>query len=156
MDCPPNIREQAAKAQAANKPPEEEELEWWQSSSVYQVLIPSFKDTNGDGKGDLGGVIDNLDYLVDLGIDIVWLTPIFDSPMYDMGYDDLNSAKKKLTDSESACRYDIRNYFEVNPVYGTLDDMDRLIRIAHEKGLKVIIDIALNHTSVEVSMSYKV
>lgn len=94
MDCPPNIREQAAKAQAANKPPEEGELEWWQVSSVYQVLIPSFKDTNGDGKGDLGGVIDNLDYLVDLGIDIVWLTPIFDSPMYDMGYDDLNSAQK--------------------------------------------------------------
>lgn len=88
MDCPPGIREQALKAQATDEALEEDDLAWWQASSVYQVLVPSFRDTNGDGKGDIAGVINNLDYLVNLGIDIVWLTPIFDSPMYDMGYED--------------------------------------------------------------------
>lgn len=60
-------------------------LRWWQRATVYQVLVPSFKDTNGDGRGDLQGVLDNMDYFVDLGVDIVWLSPIFESPMYDMG-----------------------------------------------------------------------
>ncbi|KAL1969809.1 hypothetical protein VTN77DRAFT_7318 [Rasamsonia byssochlamydoides] len=131
MDCPEDIKEAALAAKAAGTHDvETENLEWWQEATVYQVLIPSFKDSNGDGKGDIGGVVDNLDYLVDLGVDIVWLTPIFESPMFDMGYD-------------------IRHYTEINPVYGTLEDVDHLVKTAHEKGLKVIIDIALNHTSVE-------
>lgn len=88
MDCPEDIREAALADQAAGTHDvETENLEWWQEATVYQVLIPSFKDTNGDGKGDIRGVVENLDYLVDLGVDVVWLTPIFESPMFDMGYE---------------------------------------------------------------------
>jgi oligo-1,6-glucosidase len=88
MHYPEDIREQALAAEAAGADDvEAEHLEWWQEASVYQVLVPSFKDSNGDGRGDIGGVVDNLDYLVDLGVDIIWLTPVFESPMFDMGYE---------------------------------------------------------------------
>ncbi|KAJ9210371.1 CAZyme family GH13 [Paecilomyces variotii] len=105
-------------------------LTWWQKAVVYQVLVPSFKDTNGDGHGDLLGIAENLDYLAELGINIVWLSPIFESPMADMGYD-------------------ISDYKKVNPLYGTLEDLELVIRSAHERGLRIILDIALNHTSFQ-------
>ncbi|KAL2217801.1 alpha-amylase [Thermoascus aurantiacus ATCC 26904] len=129
MDSTEGKRE--PESSAAQKEHEEvKNLRWWQRATVYQVLVPSFKDTNDDGRGDLQGVLENLDYFVDLGVDIVWLSPIFESPMFDMGYD-------------------ISDYKNVNPLYGTLDDVYRLVKKSHEKGLKLILDIALNHTSQE-------
>lgn len=85
MECPPDIQPSAIKARQETGDPVEETFEWWQAASVYQVLVPSFKDTNSDGTGDINGVTDNIDYLADLGIDIIWLSPVFDSPMYDIG-----------------------------------------------------------------------
>ncbi|KAM7212542.1 alpha-glucosidase 1 [Rhypophila decipiens] len=92
--------------------------------------VASFKDINRDGYGDLAGIAEKLDYLVDLGVDVLWLSPIFDSPMYDMGYD-------------------IAYYYKINPVFGDMADFDRLLAQAHGKGLRVILDIAFNHTSNE-------
>ena len=86
MDCPPEIRDAAA-ATHGNGAENVKDLKWWQKATIYQILIQSFKDTNGDGKGDLLGVVEKLDYLTELGIDIIWLSPIFDSPMFDMGYE---------------------------------------------------------------------
>ncbi|KAI9152352.1 putative maltase MLT1 [Paramyrothecium foliicola] len=87
-------------------------------------------DTNGDGYGDLRGVTEKLEYIVDLGIDVIWLSPIFDSPMYDMGYD-------------------IADYYKINTAMGNMEDFDNLLEQAHKRGLRVILDIALNHTSNE-------
>lgn len=103
---------------------------WWKDAVIYQIYVPSFKDTNCDGFGDLRGIIDKLDYFVELGVNILWLSPIFDSPMYDMGYD-------------------IADYCKVNPAYGNLDDVNDLLEQAHKRNLRVILDIALNHTSIE-------
>ncbi|KAM7184055.1 alpha-glucosidase 1 [Rhypophila sp. PSN 637] len=108
----------------------EQKSTWWKAAVVYQVYMASFKDTNHDGYGDLAGIAENLDYLVDLGVDVLWLSPIFDSPMYDMGYD-------------------IADYYKINPVFGDMADFDRLLAQAHGKGLRVILDIAFNHTSNE-------
>ena len=103
---------------------------WWKSTVIYQVYPRSFMDSNGDGIGDLPGVIDRLDHLVELGVGTVWLSPFFDSPQRDVGYD-------------------IRNYRDVAPEYGTIDDAQRLIDEAHARGLKVMFDLVLNHTSDE-------
>jgi oligo-1,6-glucosidase len=86
MDCPPEIRN-AVGATHGIGIENVEDLKWWQQATIYQILVQSFKDTNGDGKGDLLGVVEKLDYLAELGIDIIWLSPIFDSPMFDMGYE---------------------------------------------------------------------
>ena len=102
--------------------------EWWRGSVTYQVYPRSFQDDNGDGIGDLKGITRRLPYLADLGVDAVWLSPIFTSPMLDMGYD-------------------VSNYTEVDPVFGTLQDYDNLVAAAHKLGLKVVIDQVLNHTS---------
>jgi alpha-glucosidase len=103
---------------------------WWTSTVIYQVYPRSFADSNGDGIGDLAGVTAHLDHLVDLGVDTVWLSPFFDSPQHDVGYD-------------------VRDYRDVAPEYGTLDDAQELIDQAHDKGLKVMFDLVLNHTSEE-------
>ena len=103
---------------------------WWQEAVVYQVYPRSFCDTTGDGVGDLPGVLAHLDHLVWLGVDAVWLSPICRSPMADNGYD-------------------VSAYDEVDPVFGTLDDLDRLVSEAHARGLKVLLDWVPNHTSVE-------
>ncbi|MEZ4394001.1 MAG: alpha-amylase family glycosyl hydrolase [Polyangiales bacterium] len=103
---------------------------WWVSTSIYQVYPRSFADSNGDGVGDLPGVVSRLDHLVDLGVQALWLSPFFCSPQRDFGYD-------------------ITNYRDVAPEYGTLDDAQRLIDEAHRRGLAVIFDLVLNHTSDE-------
>lgn len=103
---------------------------WWASTSIYQVYPRSFADSNGDGIGDLPGVVSRLDHLVDLGVQALWLSPFFRSAQRDFGYD-------------------ITDYRDVAPEYGTLDDAQRLIDAAHRRGLKVIFDLVLNHTSDE-------
>jgi glycosidase len=103
---------------------------WWQRGVVYQVYPRSFQDSNGDGIGDLQGVIDRLDHVAALGVDAIWLSPFYPSPMADFGYD-------------------VADYCDVDPVFGTLEIFDGLVRAAHERGLRVIIDFVPNHTSVE-------
>jgi oligo-1,6-glucosidase/alpha-glucosidase len=101
---------------------------WWKRTTVYQIYPRSFADANGDGIGDLAGVIQRLDYLHDLGVETLWLSPFFDSPQADFGYD-------------------IRNHFDVAPEYGSLDDLERLIGEVHARGMKIVFDMVLNHTS---------
>ena len=101
---------------------------WWKSTVIYQIYPRSFADSNGDGLGDLQGVIDHLDHIVDLGVGTIWLSPFFSSPQEDYGYD-------------------ISDYCDVAPEYGTLDTAQRLIDEAHERGLRVMLDLVINHTS---------
>jgi alpha-glucosidase len=103
---------------------------WWQGAIIYQIYPRSFQDTNGDGVGDLPGIIERLDYVASLGVDAVWISPFFKSPMADFGYD-------------------IADYRAVDPVFGTLEDFDKLLARAHALGLKVMIDQVLSHTSIE-------
>jgi alpha-glucosidase len=103
---------------------------WWRGAVIYQIYPRSFQDSNGDGIGDLPGIIQRLDYVADLGVDAIWISPFFRSPMADFGYD-------------------IADYRDVDPMFGTLTDFDRLVAKAHALGLKVIIDQVLSHTSVE-------
>ncbi|WP_216830263.1 alpha,alpha-phosphotrehalase [Alkalihalobacterium elongatum] len=104
--------------------------EWWRKSTVYQIYPKSFNDTTGNGVGDIQGIIDKLDYLKKLGIDVIWLTPIYKSPQIDNGYD-------------------ISDYFSIHEEYGTMEDFDRLLTEAHNREIKVIMDIVVNHTSTE-------
>ncbi len=101
---------------------------WWHGAVVYEIYVRSFADSNDDGIGDLPGITSRLDYVKDLGVDAVWLTPFYPSPQKDHGYD-------------------VANYVDVNPEYGTLEDFDRLVARAHELGLKVLVDVVPNHTS---------
>jgi alpha-glucosidase len=103
---------------------------WWQRGTVYQIYPRSFMDSNGDGVGDLPGIVSRLDYLRWLGVDAVWISPIYPSPMKDFGYD-------------------VADYVAVNPLFGTMDDFDRLVREAHARELRVILDFVPNHTSDE-------
>ena len=102
--------------------------DWWRSAVIYQIYPRSFADSNGDGIGDLQGITDHLTHLVDLGVDAVWLSPFYASPQRDAGYD-------------------VSDYRQVDPLFGTLDDADALIATAHRLGLRVIADIVPNHTS---------
>jgi len=103
---------------------------WWQTGVIYQIYPRSFADGNGDGIGDLRGIIARLDYLSGLGIDAIWLSPIYPSPMADFGYD-------------------ISDYLNIDPVFGTLDDFDEFLYKAHQLGIRVILDLVPNHTSDE-------
>ncbi|WP_221563564.1 alpha-glucosidase [Alkalihalobacillus sp. TS-13] len=103
---------------------------WWKESVVYQIYPRSFKDTNGDGIGDIQGVISKLDYLKDLGIDVIWICPIYQSPNSDNGYD-------------------ISDYKGIMDEFGSMEDFDRLLAETHERGLKLIMDLVVNHTSDE-------
>jgi len=103
---------------------------WWQSGVVYQIYPRSFQDSDGDGVGDLRGIAARLDYLQWLGVDAVWLSPIYPSPMADFGYD-------------------VADYTDVHPLFGTLDDFDALLEAAHARGLRLILDLVPNHTSDE-------
>jgi len=101
---------------------------WWREAIIYQVYPRSYLDTNGDGIGDLAGITEKLDYIARLGVDIVWLSPFFTSPMRDFGYD-------------------IADYCDVDPMFGTLADFDRLVAKAHSLGLKIMIDQVMSHTA---------
>ncbi len=103
-------------------------LKWWQRASVYQIYPLSFQDSDGDGFGDIRGIISRLDHIKDLGITVIWLSPVFQSPMKDNGYD-------------------VSDYQKVNPLFGTIDDLKTLILEVHKRGMKIISDIVLNHTS---------
>lgn len=103
---------------------------WWTNAVVYQIYPRSFQDTNGDGIGDLKGITSRLDYLADLGVDVLWLSPVYKSPQDDNGYD-------------------ISDYQSIDPLFGTLEDMDELLAEAHKRGLKVVMDLVVNHTSDE-------
>ena len=103
---------------------------WWTRSTVYQIYPRSFADSNGDGIGDLPGILSRLDHLAALGIDVVWLSPIYPSPQDDNGYD-------------------ISDYQNIDPVFGTLDDFDELLAALHERGMKLLMDLVVNHTSDE-------
>src|SRR5436190_9459855 len=104
--------------------------QWWKSSVVYQVYPRSFKDSNGDGIGDLRGIIQKLDYLKELGIDVVWLSPVYKSPNDDMGYD-------------------ISDYQSIMVEFGTLSDWDELVAEMHSRDIKLVMDLVVNHTSDE-------
>lgn len=106
---------------------------WWREASVYQIYPSSFNDSNGDGIGDIPGIIEKLDYIKTLGTNIVWVCPVYPSPMVDMGYD-------------------ISDYYDIDPKYGTLDDIDALIKGLHERGIKFLMDLVVNHTSDQVNL----
>ncbi|XP_034948194.1 maltase 1-like [Chelonus insularis] len=110
--------------------PSEIAREWWRDSFIYQIYPRSFKDSDGDGVGDLKGIISKLDHFVDLNVSAFWLSPIFKSPMVDFGYD-------------------IANFTEIDPIFGTIDDFTKLTEEAHKRGLKVILDWVPNHSSDE-------
>ncbi|KAK2591697.1 hypothetical protein QQS21_010609 [Conoideocrella luteorostrata] len=101
---------------------------WWKEASVYQIYPASFSDSNGDGIGDIPGIVNKLDYLKDIGVDVVWLCPIYESPQVDMGYD-------------------IANYRAIYPPYGTMGDVEELIQGLHDRGMKFVMDLVVNHTS---------
>ena len=102
--------------------------DWWKSAVVYQVYPRSFADSDGDGVGDLGGILGHLDYLELLGVDVVWLSPVYRSPMDDNGYD-------------------ISDYRDVDPLFGTLEQLDELIAQLHGREMKLVMDLVVNHTS---------
>ncbi len=106
----------------------EDNFNWWKEGIIYQIYPRSFYDSNGDGIGDIPGITEKLDYLQDLGIDAVWLSPINTSPMFDFGYD-------------------VSDYRAIDPVFGTMKDMDRFIAEAHRKNIRVVMDLVVNHSS---------
>lgn len=103
---------------------------WWKEAVAYQVYPRSFMDSNGDGIGDLQGLISKLDYLVDLGIDVIWICPMYKSPNDDNGYD-------------------ISDYQDIMDEFGTMEDFNELLKQVHQRGMKLIIDLVINHTSDE-------
>src|SRR5689334_9067243 len=115
-------------AGAENRSTDPEGHRWWQHAVFYEVYPRSFADTNNDGIGDLQGITAHLDYLRWLGVDAIWITPMYPSPQVDFGYD-------------------VSDYENVNPDYGTLADMDRLIAGAKKQNIRVVLDFVMNHTS---------
>ena len=104
------------------------ESNWWQNRVAYQIYPKSFKDSNGDGVGDIRGIIEKLDYLQSLGIGIIWISPIYQSPFVDQGYD-------------------ISDYYAIDPIFGTMEDFDELIAQADKRDIKIVMDLVVNHCS---------
>lgn len=104
--------------------------DWWKSSTIYQIYPKSFCDSNGDGIGDIKGIISKLDYLKKLGVDVIWTTPMYVSPMMDNGYD-------------------IADYYNIDPIFGTMEDFHKLLDEVHKREMKLIMDMVINHTSTE-------
>ena len=102
--------------------------DWWRHAVVYQIYPRSFADSNGDGVGDIGGIRAHLDHLAELGVDAIWINPWYPSPMKDAGYD-------------------VSDYRDIEPIFGTMAEAEALIAEAHARGIRVIIDIVPNHTS---------
>ncbi len=100
---------------------------WWSNAVFYEIFVRSFNDSDGDGVGDFNGITQKLDYLQELGITAIWLMPIFPSPSYH--------------------GYDVTDYYDVNPQYGTMDDFKNLVAEAHKRDINIIIDLVINHTS---------
>jgi alpha-glucosidase len=105
-----------------------EKTQWWRDGIIYQIYPRSFADSNQDGIGDLNGITAHLDYLQYLGIDAIWLSPVYPSPDVDFGYD-------------------VSNYLDIDPKFGDLADFDRLVNEAHQRGIRIVMDLVLNHTS---------
>ncbi|CAH0749327.1 unnamed protein product [Diatraea saccharalis] len=105
-------------------------LDWWQHAVIYQIYPRSFQDSDGDGIGDLKGITNRMEHFVETGIDAIWMSPIFESPMIDFGYD-------------------ISNFYEIHHEYGTMEDFEELVAKAHELGIKVLLDYVPNHASTE-------
>ncbi|WP_085993446.1 alpha,alpha-phosphotrehalase [Oceanobacillus senegalensis] len=103
---------------------------WWKKAVVYQIYPKSFRDTSGNGIGDIRGIIEKLDYLHKLGVDVLWLTPVYQSPQKDNGYD-------------------ISDYYSIEPAYGTMEDFEELLEEVHKRDMKLIMDLVINHTSTE-------
>ncbi|NOH97661.1 alpha,alpha-phosphotrehalase [Vibrio sp. 99-70-13A1] len=101
---------------------------WWKTATIYQIYPKSFCDSGAQGSGDIKGIISKLDYLKTLGVDAIWLTPVYESPMIDNGYD-------------------ISDYYAINPEFGTMADFDELLAAAHQRGIRIVMDIVVNHTS---------
>ena len=101
---------------------------WWKNSIAYQIYPKSFCDSNGDGIGDLRGILSKLDYIKELGADVIWLSPIYPSPMVDNGYD-------------------ISDYYSIDPMFGTMADFDELLAEAKKRGIQIIMDMVVNHCS---------
>ena len=116
------------KTTTARSAEKSKQLDWWKNAVIYEVYPRSFQDTNGDGIGDLNGITKRLDYLKELGVDAIWLTPVYPSPHVDFGYD-------------------ISNYKDIDPQYGTLADFDRLVARAKRRHIRIIMDMVMNHTS---------
>lgn len=104
--------------------------DWFKKATVYQIYPKSFKDSNNDGIGDINGIIEKLDYIKNLGVEVIWLTPIYVSPQNDNGYD-------------------IADYYNIDPIFGTMDDFEKLLKEVHDRGMKLIMDMVVNHTSIE-------
>ncbi len=107
-----------------------DDVPWWKGAAIYQIYPRSFMDSNGDGIGDLPGITMRLDHVASLGVDAIWISPFFTSPMKDFGYD-------------------VSDYCDVDPIFGTLEDFGALVARAHALGLKVLIDQVYSHTSDE-------
>ncbi|MEZ9393114.1 alpha,alpha-phosphotrehalase [Vibrio splendidus] len=108
----------------------EHDESWWKTATIYQIYPKSFCDSGNKGTGDIKGIISKLDYLKHLSVDAIWLTPVYASPMIDNGYD-------------------ISDYYEINPQFGTMEDFDLLLSEAHQRGIRIVMDIVVNHTSTE-------
>src|SRR5215472_1013518 len=111
---------------AQELPTDAEGHAWWQHAVFYEIYPRSFADSNDDGVGDLNGITSKLDYLRELGVDAIWITPCFPSPQVDFGYD-------------------VADYDQIDPMYGTLADFDRLLAEAQKRGIRVVLDLVVNH-----------
>ncbi len=107
-----------------------QDVNWWDHTVLYQIYPRSFQDTTGDGVGDIPGILSRMDHFTDAGVQAIWLSPVYESPMADMGYD-------------------ISNFTDIDPLFGTLEDMVELIDEAHARGMKLVMDFVPNHSSDE-------